>query len=323
MADVRATFVDGGNPGPTLMLPENREKLRPYVDHVVSTYRGDPRILFWDDVMNEPSSMGVPQIAQGDDQFAWDFACYWADYVREIDRTHPTTIGVGNHTHIPWVLDHVDVVTFHCYQAFEKTYRMDIAAARRLAGDKAILITETSTNEMGSTPELNFRILREENIGWYFFSLIIGECPITHPGGVCTSDGVVLCPDYVTALLGLPTPQEAMSPRLDRFRIAETLQNVAAQPTTAENFEERRKAVFETGRCLVWAGVPVAGELQSAVTKLQGAVDLHGAEEKGAEACRAMDEGIRLLDKVMRAHGVYDDMWAPTLDNLRKRYRVP
>jgi hypothetical protein len=26
--------------------------------------------------------------------------------VRELDRTHPTTIGVGNHTHIPWVFDH-------------------------------------------------------------------------------------------------------------------------------------------------------------------------------------------------------------------------
>jgi hypothetical protein len=299
------------NPGPTLMLPENREKLRPYIDDVVKTYRGDPRISMWD-IMNEPSSMGVPKIASGNDQFAWDFARYWADYVREIDRTHPTTIGVGNHAHIPWVYDHVDVVTFHCYQAFEKTYRMEIAAARELAKDKAVIITETSTNEMGSTPELNFRILGEERIGWYFFSLILGECPVTQPGGVCTTDGTVPFPDYVSAVLGFSTPQEAMLPRLDRFRMVDILQNTDTRPTTPENFEPRRTALFETGRCLVWAGVKMEGNLQKAVTELTAAVEQHNGG-KLDEACRSMDNGIKLMDAVVRATGIYDELYVPTI----------
>ncbi len=297
------------NPGPTLMQPEHREKLRPNIDDVVKTYRGDPRILMWD-VMNEPSSMGIPKIAQGNDQFAWDFARYWADYVRQLDRTHPTTIGVGNHAHIPWVFNHVDVVNSHCYQAFEKTYRMDIAAARRLARDKTAIITETSTAEMGSTPELNFRILREEKIGWYFFSLISGECPVTQGGGVCTTDGSVRYPDYVAAVLGFSMPQAAMPPRLDRFRIADILQHTDARPTTPENFAERKNAMFEAGRCLIWAGVKHEGDLQQAVAELARAADLHTAG-KLEEACRQMDQGIRLLDKVFRDLGVYDELRAP------------
>ena len=60
---------------------------------------GDPRILIWD-VMNEPSSMGMPKLAKGDPEFAYNFARDMADYVREIDRTHPATIGVGNHSHM-------------------------------------------------------------------------------------------------------------------------------------------------------------------------------------------------------------------------------
>ena len=29
----------------------------------------------------------------------------WADFVRQLDRTHPTTIGVVNHAHIPRVFE--------------------------------------------------------------------------------------------------------------------------------------------------------------------------------------------------------------------------
>ena len=59
--------------------------LLPYIDDVVKTYRGDPRILMWD-VMNQPSSMGIPKIAQGNGQFAWDFA-----------HTGPTTCAARPH----------------------------------------------------------------------------------------------------------------------------------------------------------------------------------------------------------------------------------
>jgi hypothetical protein len=187
---------------------------------------------------------------------------------------------------------------------------MDIAAARRLARDKTAIITETSTAEMGSTPELNFRILREEKIGWYFFSLIIGECPVTQGGGVCTTDGTVPCPDYVAAVLGFSLPPAAVPPRLDRFRIADILQHTDTRPTTPENFAERKNAVFETGRCLSWAGVKQEGDFLQAITELTRAVELHAAG-KLEEACRQMDQGIRLLDKVLRQLGVYDEMRIP------------
>jgi hypothetical protein len=113
--------------------------------------------------MNEPSSLGTPEILK-DPEAAWKFTRAFCDYVRKADNTHPATVGVGNHGHIPFILGNVDVVTFHSYQSFEKTFEMDIAAARRLSGDKAIVITETTPTDLGQDPEMTFRILKKAKI---------------------------------------------------------------------------------------------------------------------------------------------------------------
>ena len=71
--------------------------------------------------------------------------------------THPVTVGVGNHTHIPWVWDHVELVSVHIYQAFENAFQIEIDATKKLARGKPLVLTETVMSTMASTPPTSCR----------------------------------------------------------------------------------------------------------------------------------------------------------------------
>jgi len=292
------------NPGPKRMVKEYWTKLEKYLDDVVGRYVGDPRILFWD-VMNEPSSLGVHEVLGNNPKYAWDFARAFCDYVNKIDKTHPTTVGVGHHSHIPDVWDHVDVVTYHNYQPFEKAFDIEIAAARNFSRDKAVLITETVPNSMGQDPEMTFRVLRKHNIGWYFWSLVIGKLSLT-ADAVYTTDGITPWPDYVASILGFTVPRQVMPKRLDRFRIAEICDEVTKVPTTSETYDERRKAMMEFGRSLGWANVGLEG-LKDVIQREGKSQELL-KEGKKEEAYKLFDENVKALGQIARENGFFDEL---------------
>jgi hypothetical protein len=291
------------NPGPKRMVKENWPKLEQYVNDVVTCHVGDPLILFWD-VMNEPSSLGAPEVLGKDPQAAWDFTRHFCDYVRKIDDTHPVTVGVGHHSHIPWVWDHVDVVTYHNYQPFEKAFDIEIEAARKLARDKAVLITETVPNSGGQDPEMTFRVFRKHRIGWYFWCLVAGKSPLTFDG-VFTKDGVTYWPDFMASVLGFTVPREFMAKRFDRFRIAEVCREVESNPTNDDNHEERHTVMAELGRSLGWAAVPYDGWDAFIQREMQSQQLLK--EGKKEDAHRLLDENLKILDKLARQNGFFDE----------------
>ena len=295
------------NPGPQRMTKDHWPKLEQFVADVVLPHLGDPRILFWD-VMNEPSSLGAPDVLGKDPQAAWDFARHFCDYVREIDNTHPATVGVGHHSHIPWVWDHVDVVTYHNYQPFERAFDLEIEAAKRLARDKAVLITETVPNSAGQDPEMTFRVFRKHHIGWYFWSLVSGRSPLTFDA-VFTSEGVTYWPDYIAFILGFSVPREFMAKRFDRFEIAEVCREVASSPTDDASYEERHKVMAELGRSLGWAAVPYDA-WDAFVKRETQSQDLIKSDNK-AEGYKLLDENLRILDQLARANGFFDDLEGP------------
>ena len=291
------------NPGPIRMQKEYWPKLEKYVDDVVGKHVGDPRILFWD-VMNEPSSLGAPAILGAPDA-AYTFAQAFCAYVRKIDNTHPATIGVGNHRDIPRILDDVDVVTFHSYQVFEKTFEMDIAAARKANKDKAMLITEVTTNEMGQEPEMTFRVMRENKIGWYFWHLVMGKLPLTVRSAFDTN-GTTYCPDVIASVLGFTVPHALHTPRMDRFSIGKLPDEVVAQPTTDETYADRHAAAFEWGRSMAWAGI----ELPKEIYARTGEAEQLLAAGKKTEAYALFDQNVKALAEVARQHGVFDELKA-------------
>jgi len=290
------------SPGPVRMQKEYWPKLEKYVDEVVGAYVGDPRILFWD-VMNEPSSLGTPEILK-DPEAAWKFARAFCDYVRKADRTHPATVGVGNHAHIPYVLDHVDVVTFHSYQSFEKTFRMDIAAARRLCGGKAMVITETTPSDMGQDPEMTFRVLKDEKIGWYFWHLVMGKLPLTVTTSPFDANGMTYCPDFIASALGFAVHPQAMGKRLDRFTIGKMLEDIESQPTSDDTYDFRHRASFELGRSMAWAGIALPVEITVRAGETQALLD----SGKKAEAYALFDLNAKALAMVARESGVLDEL---------------
>ena len=296
------------SPGPRRMVKDYRPKLKKYVDDVVGKYKGDPRILFWD-VMNEPSSLGLPPQANGDVEFAWDFAREFAEYIGEIDGTHPRTIGVGHHSHIPHVLNVSDVVTYHNYQSFAKAFEMEISAARKLAGNKAVVITETTPCAWGQDPHMSFRVFREKKIGWYFWHFVFGELNLTQYSLV-TTDAVTPYPDYVAAMLGLTVAKEAIPDRFTGWTIYRVARKSLTVPTTADTYDKRSNVLRHLARCLGWSGALKGEDAQEVVERAMKVETLYKEGDK-VQAFELMDECLAFLYESARKAGFFEEYGKP------------
>jgi endo-1,4-beta-mannosidase len=115
-----------------------------YVKGLVAPFANDDRVLGWD-IHNEPEHYQTwGEQGQGA-ALIINWAAGITEAVHSVDRRHPVTIGMGNYRNL-WVapegkslLDIVDFVSFHCYDAGGFRTQIDALQART---DKPILLEE-------------------------------------------------------------------------------------------------------------------------------------------------------------------------------------
>jgi hypothetical protein len=166
---------------------------------VVGLFRGDPRILIWD-AMNEPEAV---TFYVGDDT-AYAFARHFAEYLKEIDDTHPVTVGMAHAENNRHVADVVDVISFHPYAPTREDLLVRLGRAREVAAGKPIVASETGMPFWGCPYELVLPFFREEQVPAYFFELMIGRNLCASTGGIFYPDGTVRRLSHVEAVLGRP-----------------------------------------------------------------------------------------------------------------------
>ena len=178
------------NPGQNRLGPEHWPKLKKYVRDVVGGHRGDRRIVLWD-VMNEPTCTSFNQ--EEDRKLIWAFVRHFLDYVKEVDPTHPRTVGVMHSNELAMVQDRVDVLGFHNYR---RDLREDLRAVRALGRKlgKPVVVNEVVMRP-GQPFSFAMPVLAEEKVGWCFWELMLGstqfsrgENPIqgiVYPDGTC------------------------------------------------------------------------------------------------------------------------------------------
>jgi hypothetical protein len=164
---------------------------------IVGLFRGDDRILMWD-AMNEPEAV---TFYVGDDT-AYAFARHFAEYLREIDDTHPVTVGIAHAEHNSHVVDAVDVVSFHPYAKTVEDLDARLALAREVAAGKPVIASETGMPFWGCPYEMVLPYFREKRVPAYFFELMIGRNLCASTGGIVYPDGTVRRLRHVEAVLG-------------------------------------------------------------------------------------------------------------------------
>jgi hypothetical protein len=126
--------------------PNDPEYLRQlgYLRGIVAPFANDDRVLGWD-LHNEPENYPTWGGSGGRERvIAW--AGNMAAALREIDRNHPVTVGVGNHSNL-WatghngatLLDVVDFASFHLYDAGALRTQINEVEARTR---KAVVLEE-------------------------------------------------------------------------------------------------------------------------------------------------------------------------------------
>ncbi|HMA37186.1 MAG TPA: cellulase family glycosylhydrolase [Chloroflexia bacterium] len=122
--------------------PEYQRQMN-YLQGIVAPFAGDDRVLAWD-LHNEPDNYPTWTDAHNPGQVV-DWAGHLAGAVRALDRHHPITIGIGTAANL-WLAPHgqrlidlVDFVSFHCYDAGALQAQMAAIAAHT---SKPILLEE-------------------------------------------------------------------------------------------------------------------------------------------------------------------------------------
>jgi len=182
----------GPRTNPTF-YPEGEKFCRDLVDR----FRGDPRVLMWD-AMNEPEAVTF----YVGDETAYAFARHFAEYLKEIDNTHPVTVGMAHAENNCHVADVVDVISFHPYAGTREDLAVRLGRAREVAAGKPVVASETGMPFWGCPYELVLPYFREEKIPAYFFELMIGRNLCASTGGVVYPDSTVRRLRHVEAVLG-------------------------------------------------------------------------------------------------------------------------
>jgi hypothetical protein len=192
------------NPGFSRLGKEHRAALEAYVRGVVGPFRGDPRVLGWD-VMNEPMA-DFNHVGREERDLIWDFVRHFCRFTKELDPSHPVTVGEAVVEYLPKTSDLVDFLSVHSYAADPDGFRADLDLARRHGREagKPVVVTECGNPGAGQTYEMVFDVLAREGLGFYFWELMIGKMQFREMAGLVYPDGSVREPAAAAALLGFP-----------------------------------------------------------------------------------------------------------------------
>jgi len=178
------------NPGPDRMDRQWWPDLDAYATAVVTAHQGDKRIALWD-VMNEPTATHLAATAEGKSLID-AFVAHFCALVKEHDSTHPITVGVATWDNSD-VISLVDVLSCHSYARGIEAFRADLTGTRnqaRAAG-KPWIVSECCNPAAGSTYEMSLPVLRELEVGYTVWQLIIGRDQFRSASGLVYPDGTV------------------------------------------------------------------------------------------------------------------------------------
>ena len=291
------------NPGPDRTNPEFYPAGEKYVKDLVTLFKNDPRILFWD-VMNEPTATPLAFTDEGKRQIR-KFVCHFCDYLRTIDGTHPITVGVAGWDNSD-IIDSVDVVSLHSYNKTADGFREDIHKAREqaLKAKKPLIISECCAPGWGNQYEMVMPILREEKIGFYIWEVTIGRTQFRTISGLFYPDGTVRRLSQIEAVLGKPATGFVEKPDSEGIPITAGLhpnelagpafKRMTGSPTDDGNFSERYTALELFSR-----HHKTLGDKSDQVSQELDVVATLRKEGKRKEAFRKVDELIKFSEQVI------------------------
>jgi hypothetical protein len=186
------------NPGFSRLA--DRAALEKYVRDVVEPFRGDRRILGWD-VMNEPMA-DFNRVTRAERDAIWDHVRHFCRFVKQVDPTHPITVGEAVVEYLQKTAEHVDFLSVHSYAAHPDDFKKDLDLARHYgkASGKPVVVTECGNPGAGQKYEMVFDVLAKEKLGFYFWELMIGKIQFNAMAGLIYPDGTTREPSAVEAL---------------------------------------------------------------------------------------------------------------------------
>jgi len=248
------------NPGPDHMGKDFWPQSEKYARDVVKLFDGDERMLIWD-VMNEPTATWLAITPEGR-KLIWDFCRHFCEYVKSLDGSHPITVGVAG-TDNSEVINHVDVLSMHCYASTKEAFLKAIQDTRRQAEEagKPFIVSECCAPGWGCHYEMVLPLLRREKIGYYFSELMIGKWQFRTVVGLFYPDGTVRRLSRISAVLGKPAEgfiekpekegvpivnvpiEQAYRDILNPLKHGRFAKYLKRRPTTRLNFSERFTAL--------------------------------------------------------------------------------
>jgi acyl-homoserine-lactone acylase len=178
------------NPGPDRMGKQWWPESDAYATAVVSAHAGDQRIALWD-VMNEPTATHLAATPEGKAQID-AFVAHYCGLVKQLDPTRPITVGVATWDNRD-VIELVDVLSCHSYAKGVEAFRADVTGTQnqaRAAG-KPWIVSECCNPAAGSTYEMALPVLRELEVGYTVWQLIVGRDQFRSASGLVYPDGTV------------------------------------------------------------------------------------------------------------------------------------
>ncbi len=195
------------NPGVQRLGPEFWPAGEAYCRDLVQTLGPEPGLTMWD-IMNEPliTSWVMEETPERDERKGtiWNFVHHFCGVMKELDKTHPITVGVANVATLAQVEAHVDVLSYHDYLPTRAAIRAQIDDGLRVAetNQKPIFISELACLARANPYDVTLEICQEAGIGWYLWELMIGKSRWRDIHGVVYPDGTVRDPSIVAAIQG-------------------------------------------------------------------------------------------------------------------------
>jgi hypothetical protein len=270
------------NPGPDRMASEFWPESEEYLQDVVSRFVGDSRIALWD-VMNEPTATLLAATEEGK-KLIYEFLAHHCALVRELDSTHPITVGVAGHDNTD-VLNWVDVLSCHSYAAEREVFRENLLVTRQQAEDsgKPWIVTECCAPGWGSHYEMVLPELRSMGVGHIIWEIMIGRTQFRNVSGLFYPDGTARRLSQIEAVMNKPVDSfveksdEDGAPILREApgRLEEYVAFMARNAVTEMTWSERTTAIRALGKVLDVFG----DRKEAAFAELNGVIEMHARGE--------------------------------------------
>lgn len=163
------------SPGHSLVIDERTHpRLEKYVKAVMSRFKNDDRILFWD-LYNEPCNggMGAVSLPLLKKTIGW---------ARSVNPSQPLSVGIfNNEPRLREIsLAGSDLITFHNYDNKEQLQEM-IDELRRY--DRPLICTEWMNRPRGSLISTHLSVFYKEHVGCMLWGLVNGKTQTELPWG--------------------------------------------------------------------------------------------------------------------------------------------